>query len=488
MTDSGKKSEPEHEPPLPIKLEPVSNGEFAPLPSSPSIVRARELAYERSADAARRLGLSRRAFLRSSCGAATVLLALNEATGCVGGRYALSREAMYEEEAAAAALSGDELIFDVQTHHVNPERDWASDNLTVQLFGLVAPYKLCGESRWLQCYSQDHYLRELFLDSDTDMAVLSVLPGYGASSPLLIDEMAATREAVDKLEGSRRLLLHGFVPPQRYTRAGLHERMAELAEVWDVAAFKLYPVGGPEGDGYWLDDPERGVPIFEEARRVGVPIVAVHKGLPLPFTDARYARCRDVGNVARMFPDVKLLIYHAGYEPTKREGPYNPEAERGVDRLIRDLKDADIGPTGNVWVDIGSTWRQLMGRPDQAAHVLGKLLAQLGDERVLWGTDSIWYGSPQDQIQAFRAFEITPDFQERYGYPALTPVTKEKILGRNAAAVYGVDPEAARLALHDDAIARARSEYEPRPSFRTYGPRTRRALLSLQRSHTEGGS
>jgi len=39
---------------------------------------------------------------------------------------------------------------------------------------------------------------------------------------------------------------------------------------------------------------------------------------------------------------------------------------------------------------------------------------------VLWGTDSIWYGSPQDQIQAFRAFEITPEFQERFGYPALT--------------------------------------------------------------------
>ncbi len=59
---------------------------------------------------------------------------------------------------------------------------------------------------------------------------------------------------------------------------------------------------------------------------------------------------------------------------------------------------------------------------------------------MLWGTDSIWYGSPQDQIQAFRAFEIAPQFQERFGYPALTPEIKAKILGGNAARLYGVDP------------------------------------------------
>ena len=62
-----------------------------------------------------------------------------------------------------------------------------------------------------------------------------------------------------------------------------------------------------------------------------------------------------------------------------------------------------------------------MGRPDEAAHVLGKLLVAFGPERILWGTDSIWYGSPQDQIAAFRAFEITPAFQEQFGYPALSP-------------------------------------------------------------------
>src|SRR5690606_32694716 len=105
----------------------------------------------------------------------------------------------------------------------------------------------------------------------------------------------------------------------------------------------------------------------------------------------------------------------------------------------------------------------------------------LGEDRILWGTDAIWFGSPQDQIQAFRAFEITPEFQERYGYPALTPERKAKIFGLNAARVYGVDLEELMRSQQADAVSRVRAEYAnaPRPSFQTWGPRTRRDMLRL---------
>jgi uncharacterized protein len=112
-----------------------------------------------------------------------------------------------------------------------------------------------------------------------------------------------------------------------------------------------------------------------------------------------------------------------------------------VDRLITSLRSAGVAPGSNVYAELGSTWRALMGAPDQAAHVLGKLLVHLGEDNVCWGTDSIWYGSPQDQIEAFRAFEITEEFQERFGYPALTPERKAKILGLTSARLYGVEPE-----------------------------------------------
>jgi hypothetical protein len=75
-----------------------------------------------------------------------------------------------------------------------------------------------------------------------------------------------------------------------------------------------------------------------------------------------------------------------------------------VDSLIRSLQDNGILPNGNVYAELGSTWRLLTRDPDEAAHVLGKLFKHVGDDRVLCGTDSIWYGRPQNQIQAFRTF------------------------------------------------------------------------------------
>ncbi len=168
-------------------------------------------------------------------------------------------------------------------------------------------------------------------------------------------------------------------------------------------------------------------------RAVGPKIIAVHKGFGLVGGNNRpYASPVDVGPAAKANPDIKFVIYHSGFEPGDNEGPYtDATADVGVNRLIKTAIENGIGKGGNVYPELGSTWRSVMSDPTQAAHVLGKLLKQFGEDRVVWGTDSIWYGSPQDQIQAFRAFEITPQFQEQFGYPALTQAVKEKILGKN---------------------------------------------------------
>jgi len=79
----------------------------------------------------------------------------------------------------------------------------------------------------------------------------------------------------------------------------------------------------------------------------------------------------------------------------------------------------------------------MLRRPVEAAHVLGKLLVALGPERIVWGTDCAWYGSPQPLIDAFRAFVIPEAMQARFGYPPLTAAVKERILGANAQALYG---------------------------------------------------
>jgi hypothetical protein len=138
-----------------------------------------------------------------------------------------------------------------------------------------------------------------------------------------------------------------------------------------------------------------------------------------------------------------------------------------------------------VYGELGSTWFNVLGSPDKAAHVLGQLLVTLGPERILWGTDSIWYGSPQQQIEAFRAFEITPEAQERFGYPALTPEIKRRIFGGNAAALHGLDLAALQQSCRD-AAAGEREESLGRLDAAglgdgPIGPVTRREVLTAWR-------
>ncbi len=479
-----RKTEPEDDARLPIKLDAATNGEYEPRPQ-PEVDRVRAIALERADANARRVGLDRRTFLRSSCGVATSLLTMNE-LGCGGGGYALPREATHEPQAAAKVVEGDELVFDVQVHHVSTQRRWwDSERPTLADFLKTTPRASCGtDGHWSSCFSSDVLFKEVFLDSDTDIAVLSALWGTEEMNAIVVEEMASTRERMAKLAGSPRLLIHGAVRPKTEPREATLAAMHAMVESWKIAAWKLYPVWSDDGKGYRLDDEETGLWAIREGVRMGIPIFAVHKGLPLPGATNAFTSAIDVGPAAHAVKDATILVYHAGYHPDHAEGAYDPDGEYGVDTLIRGLKLHGIGSTGNVYAELGSTWRELMKKPDQAAHVLGKLLMHLGEDRILWGTDAIWYGSPQDQIQAFRAFQISPAFRDMYGYPQLTPAIKAKILGLNAARVYGVDVPAAKAKMARDAVSQTRAEYanEPSPSFTTYGPRTRRELGDLLRA------
>jgi predicted TIM-barrel fold metal-dependent hydrolase len=474
-----KKSIPEPPERLPVKLDSTSNGEYWPTTPSPALRAVQRSAIEQAFINARRVGLSRREYLASSCGVATVLLALNQ-LGCGGGRYRVSQDAPLDKASADQVLTGKEFIFDVQTHEVSGDRIWwVSGQPSIGDFLKTTPQADCGAPLWARCFTEDALIREVFLNSDTQLAVLSEL--WGDPLPLFVEEAARTQERVAQL-GKGRLRIHGVVQPTTAPWSKIAEDMRAQVAKWQISAWKLYTVWGPKGTGWWLTD-ELGRKTIEHGLSLGVPLVAVHKGLPLPGMDPNYTLARDVGPVAREFPNATFLIYHSGFEPEVPEGPYNPDAQRGIDVLIRSLQDNGIGPNGNVYAELGSTWREVMKKPDQAAHVIGKLLKYFGEDRILWGTDAIWYGSPQDQIQAFRAFEITPEFQERFGYPALTPPRKAKIFGLNAARIYRVDVGELKRAQRVDSVSKVKAEYAnaPMPTFQTYGPRTRRDLLKLLR-------
>jgi hypothetical protein len=127
---------------------------------------------------------------------------------------------------------------------------------------------------------------------------------------------------------------------------------------------------------------------------------------------------------------------------------------------------------------MGSAWSQVMTNTTNAQHYIGKLLKYLGPDNICWGTDCILSGSPQNQIEAFRLFSITPQFQQMYGYPALTADIKKKIFGLNAAKFYRIDPAAMRCKVDTNTFAAAKRQLDEELGPRRWaakgplGPRT----------------
>jgi len=310
------------------------------------------------------------------------------------------------------------------------------------------------------------------------------VPALEAHSPLSHEDALATKRLLDAMDGTERLLLHAAVNP---AEPGALDRMQAHAASIKLAGFKTYTQFDPDPagpGGFWLDDERLGLPMIEQARKLGVRNICVHKGIPLAARGLQFAGCRDIGVVARRYPDMNFIVYHAGFNPYRGEAAYQEHNPSGVDDLVNSLRANGIAPNSNVYAELGSTWRLVMRNTAWAAHLMGKLLKHVGENNVLWGTDSIWYGSPQDQIQAFRAFQLTPEFQQRHQYPALTPQLKRKIFGLNGARVYGLDEKALRPKLRKDPVGRAKAQYLPRanPSFQTYGPRNRREFLAFKAS------
>jgi predicted TIM-barrel fold metal-dependent hydrolase len=472
---------------LPIKLDATTNGEFAPIPLDDSLRRANALAAERAMELAKRVGKSRREFLVSSCGAASTLLAFNAAhaaAGRTGGFFQLSADAALDGEIAAAELGKQEFIFDVQGNFVNPTGAWLKKLPPGVRPISFAPKGRCklanepGKLSYLRCLGSDEFIKDVFLDSDTDMMVLSFVPSPRDAEPLTIEEATATRDIVERMQGSHRMLLHGRVNPNQ---PGDLEDMERLAK-FGIVAWKTYTQFGPEDKGFFMTD-DVGIAFCERARALGIRNIAIHKGLPFGPQSYEHSTCSDIGPIAKRFPDLNFLIYHSGFVAEGApEGPYDASRTDGIDALVTSLQKAGVAPNTNVYPELGSTWRFLsMRKPGEAAHALGKLFKYCGESNVLWGTDSIWYGSPQDQIQAFRTFQIAPELRDKYGYPKITPQLRQKVFALNAAKPYKLTIDTLQKRAGGDAVAQRRLAYveQPNPSFRTYGPRTRREFLNL---------
>ncbi len=481
---------------LPIKMDAATNGEYLPRPLPGHVRKTIKTASKWATENAKRLNQGRREFLVSMSGAVTCLLAMNRAAAAVGqtgGLFDLPEEAALDFQLAEAEIGKKEFVFDIQTHHFNPVDSFTEATPWSEAVRQTADATGCNilpdhEFGHLSCTDARAFMREIFLDSDTDAGVLTFVPTSEEKMPLSHEEAYATRQLVDATPGGQRLLLHGRVIPNL---PGDLDRMDELQEKWDIAAWKTYTQYGEDYDsGWWLNDDGHGRAFLEKVRASGVKTISCHKGLPLPFPlmgegNLKYRFAHDVGPAAKEYEDINFFIFHSGYDPGMPEGPFVPgKPQSGTDSLVQSVVDSGLGNGSNVFAELGSTWWQVMREPDQAAHVIGKLLKYVGEDNVLWGTDCLFYGSPQDQIQAFRSFQISEEFQEKFGYPKITDEILAKVFGLSSAKIYGIEPARVTRLAQNDALGRAKANYPPaaEPTFKTYGPKARREFFALAKS------
>jgi predicted TIM-barrel fold metal-dependent hydrolase len=428
--------------PIAPLLAARSSDEYEPPPWRPIDRRVDALVGEVADVAATRLGVDHETFVNGRLGTAATLRALNDAHGDMF--YDVPAEAAFDEAAADAVFATTGPVIDVQTHLVRPSRSTTS--AADALFGFL---RMVDPDRWgepvdLARLSAPAWAACVFGGSETSVALLTSTPGEAGKNVIDNADIAAAREIMDRYAGSGRVLGHTIVHPN------LGPSELDDMEGWrdDLrpAGWKVYTLWDPPdrpGEGWFLDDERCGLPFLERVEALGPRIVCAHKGIagPIPSAAPAAASPRDVGPAAALFPHIQFVVYHSGYDPDPdvEEGAHDEDPRRGVSRLVTSLTDSGIGAGRNVWAELGSTWFLMLRRPREAAHVLGKLLLAVGPDRILWGTDSVWYGPPQSLIDAFRRFVIPEPMQERYGYPALTPAIKSAILGANAARLYGVD-------------------------------------------------
>ena len=444
---------------LPIKLDSTSNGEFAPVPLWPANIEANRLAHEAAATQREAAGMLEASVpdlgLRRSQHAAR--LQRGQRRGRKDRRLLRAaprrRAGPCSSRARRSAPPRQEFILDVQGHFIDTPK---------------------GNSK-----SAEVFLKDVFMDSDTDVMVLSFVPSARDAEPVTIQAADEVRRLVDKLEGTHRLLLHGRVNPNQ---PGDLEGMDELHEKWGVSAWKTYTQYGPNGKGYFLHD-DVGIRFIEKARALGVKNICIHKGLPFGPRSYEHSQCSDIGVVAKRYPDVNFLIYHSGFVSTVTEKAYDASGKSdGIDTLITSLAQTSGQAEQQRLCGAG----QHLALPDARPRAGGSRAGQ-ADRRVRREQRAVGHRFDLVRLAAGPdpglpdVPDLARELRERHGYPEITPALRAKIFGLNAANVYGLTPTEVKRYTARDSVARKRMAYleKPDPHFRTYGPKTRREFLRV---------
>jgi predicted TIM-barrel fold metal-dependent hydrolase len=391
------------EAPAPIPSQIASNEEFIPPPQSPQQREYEARLAALSERAARRQGMSRRDFLRTGSGMAAALLALNQVFGDC---YEVDAAEAEDQKTFEEKWPKDQFIFDVQTHHVDVSQKWYDDTpdgqRMLRFFRILRPSAATNKEA-LDLLNRAHYVKEVFGDSDTVMAIISGVPSRDwDKNPLPPDQMVATRQYVNDLAGSQRLLSHGLLRPNLGPKE--FPEMERQVKELKIDAWKMY-TGAEVGEQAWfMDDEKVAYPFWERSKKLGIKNLCVHKGLPLTVFNEKACTPLDLERAALDWPDLNFIVYHSGFRgfgligtgtgPKVEDKRKNdPQEIPWISDLIRILKKNP--QIKNLYFELGATFNMTSSyAPETCMHMLGQMLQAAGPDHILWGTDSIWGGSP----------------------------------------------------------------------------------------------
>ena len=455
---------------IPVPTRIVSNGEYMPMPQTPDQARVESAILAAADEQGAKLGLSRRAFLRSGVGLAASFMAMNRVFG--GDVFSVAHAETVDLAAAAerSACFAGQMIFDVQLHFIRDDYGW--DGI-LHLGEYAKQWNADMGEISFDTFKFDNFMKEVWFDSDTKIGLVSAAPAdHGPNVIMNNDGLASAREFVNKASGSRRLLSHAVIAPGQ---PGWLEEMDRAIEVLKPDSWKGYTLGDPFDNSQYpwrLDDEKLMYPAYERMMKAGIRNVCIHKGL-LPddyenvITHWRHAMVDDVGKAAKDWPDLNFIIYHSGFRPLMTSpDPLLAQFDKtGRIDWVSDLADipAEYG-VSNVYAELGTTFGSCaVTHPRLAAALLGVLIKGMGDDHVVWGTDSVWYGSPQWQIEAMRRIEIPEDMQKAHGFAALGAgdgAVKSRIFSQPSLALYGMEDAAGPdAAWRTDALSAIKAKY-----------------------------
>jgi predicted TIM-barrel fold metal-dependent hydrolase len=282
------------------------------------------------------------------------------------------------------------------------------------------------------------------------------------------------------------MLAHFTITPGQN---GWLEAIDRGIELYRPDSWKGYTIGDnthKETSHYpWrLDDEKLMYPAYERFAKAGIRNVCIHKGLFAAATEEkfphlrRYADVSDVGKAAKDWPQLNFIIYHSGYRHVGGGTPEQGMAEwnaTGRSSWVSDLAEIpEKYSVTNVYGDLGQVVAYTaVAQPRLAAAILATLIKGLGADHVVWGTDAVWTGAPQWQIESFRRLEVPEDMQKKYGLEPLGPAdgkVKNAIFGENSARLYGYERHAGLW--RTDRFAAIKMRYEangPERSNLRYG-------------------